>query len=237
MGTIAKFGRGVRRKNGAGSRRGSRASKSFAHRARAVATSDAGSAQGPLGERALRTRDQIVSAAVELFVDKGYGGTTIDEIADAAGISRPTFYTYFPSKREILLLAGVRSSRAREEAIAAISEIPGKWRLGQLEAWIRRYFAFLDEYSAYQLVWSQASWHDDELKALGIKGSMQLAEVVGKNMVRLGCPTDGDPGIDGLAVISMLDRFWYFWRKTKAPYTEAAVVGRLAAILAALLRR
>ncbi len=44
----------------------------------------------------------LLSAAASVFREKGYRGTTISEIADAAGVSRPTLYSYAGSKQWLL---------------------------------------------------------------------------------------------------------------------------------------
>lgn len=43
-------------------------------------------------------RNAILKAAEELFLEKGYSATSIDEIAARAGITKPTLYSYYPSK-------------------------------------------------------------------------------------------------------------------------------------------
>lgn len=48
-----------------------------------------------------RTRDAIIAAAYELFATKGFGETTIDEIAERADIAPRTFFRYFPSKEAL----------------------------------------------------------------------------------------------------------------------------------------
>jgi AcrR family transcriptional regulator len=55
-----------------------------------------------------RTRDAIVDAAYELFAAKGYGETTIDEIAKRADIAPRTFFRYFPAKEAVLFHATER---------------------------------------------------------------------------------------------------------------------------------
>ncbi|UYO56043.1 TetR/AcrR family transcriptional regulator [Rhodopseudomonas palustris] len=56
-----------------------------------------------LRERKRReTLQRISDAALELFLNKGFDATTLDEIAEAAGISRRTFFYYFASKDDIL---------------------------------------------------------------------------------------------------------------------------------------
>jgi len=57
-----------------------------------------------LRERKRReTLQRITDAGIRLFIKKGYEGTTLDEIAAAAGISRRTFFYYFKAKDGILL--------------------------------------------------------------------------------------------------------------------------------------
>ena len=47
------------------------------------------------------TRSRLVKAAMALFVEQGYDGTSIDQIARRAGVSRRTCFRYFPSKEDL----------------------------------------------------------------------------------------------------------------------------------------
>jgi AcrR family transcriptional regulator len=51
-----------------------------------------------------RTRLALATAAVRLFRENGFEGTTVDDIAAAAGTSRRTFFRYFGTKEEVLFL-------------------------------------------------------------------------------------------------------------------------------------
>jgi AcrR family transcriptional regulator len=53
-------------------------------------------------ERAGDTRDRIAEAALELFAAQGLADTTIDQIAEAAGVGRRTVFHHFPAKEAIL---------------------------------------------------------------------------------------------------------------------------------------
>lgn len=55
--------------------------------------------------QALETRRGIVAAAAKLFVADGYGATTIEAVAEAAGVSRKTVFTAVGGKVELLKLA------------------------------------------------------------------------------------------------------------------------------------
>ncbi|PXX53303.1 TetR family transcriptional regulator [Nocardia tenerifensis] len=53
-------------------------------------------------ERSAKRRAELVLAAHELFVDKGYRSVVVADIAARAGASHGTFYNYFDNKRDIL---------------------------------------------------------------------------------------------------------------------------------------
>lgn len=55
--------------------------------------------------QAQETRRTIIAAASELFVEDGYGATTIDAVAEAAGVSRKTVFTAVGGKLELLKVA------------------------------------------------------------------------------------------------------------------------------------
>jgi AcrR family transcriptional regulator len=58
----------------------------------------------PVRERTRRAvRSELAQLAADLFVEKGYDETTIDDLAAAAGMSKRTFFRYFASKEELVL--------------------------------------------------------------------------------------------------------------------------------------
>ena len=60
-------------------------------------------AETPIRDRKAReTRARITEAALELFVSRGYAETTIDQIADQAGVNRRTVFRHFATKEAIL---------------------------------------------------------------------------------------------------------------------------------------
>jgi AcrR family transcriptional regulator len=56
-------------------------------------------------EQAQLTRERIVREARRLFVDRGFAGTTVAAVAEAAGVSRPTVFAGFTSKQNLLKVA------------------------------------------------------------------------------------------------------------------------------------
>ena len=54
-----------------------------------------------LGRRPSTTKTQISELAIALFTERGFDETSVDEIAQAAGIARRTLFRYYPSKNAI----------------------------------------------------------------------------------------------------------------------------------------
>ncbi|GGO95055.1 TetR family transcriptional regulator [Wenjunlia tyrosinilytica] len=57
---------------------------------------------GRLSAQRHRVRQDLATAAMELFATRGYEATTVDEIATAAGVARRTFFRHFKSKEEAI---------------------------------------------------------------------------------------------------------------------------------------
>jgi AcrR family transcriptional regulator len=88
-------------------------------RPRARAEPGQASARQPqtAGARSVPPRERVYSAALELFVEQGFDSTTIDEIAERAGVARATVFYHFKPKTAIL---DEWSARRRQRAVAAV---------------------------------------------------------------------------------------------------------------------
>ena len=76
-------------------------------------------------------KERLTSAAFALFDERGYERSTVDDIAERAGVGRTTFFRAFPSKEDVILpdhhviLGAVQARLAtstRETALVAVSE-------------------------------------------------------------------------------------------------------------------
>jgi TetR/AcrR family transcriptional regulator len=189
-----------------------------------------------LGPRANRTIARILEATRSIFLTRGYAGTTVDEIARVAGVSRASFYTYFPTKRDVLLALGGDSASAASALIAGLDGLGATWAVADVERFVDDYFTLLDEHGSFALAWTQAAHEDDEIRRAGMKRHLQTCRQLGVALGRLrGEPFD-DPAARGLAVLGMFERTWSYAR-LYAPTVDAADLRReLAAIVASTLR-
>jgi AcrR family transcriptional regulator len=70
--------------------------------------------------RRLETRERLYRAALELFGERGFLETTVEDITEAADVGKGTFFNYFPTKEHVLAAYGgeriAAVERAREKA-------------------------------------------------------------------------------------------------------------------------
>jgi AcrR family transcriptional regulator len=71
------------------------------------------------------TRERIVSAAIRLFMQKGFESATVDEIAAAADVAKGTFFNYFPRKEAVLDALGEQVLQEMEEVTRDLLAQPG----------------------------------------------------------------------------------------------------------------
>lgn len=91
-----------------------------------------GAAQGTRATaRSRRKREQIRTGALSVFLSAGFVGSTMDEVAATAGVSKQTLYAYYRSKDELLvdvlstLLSELHDSRAEvwERPIESVADL------------------------------------------------------------------------------------------------------------------
>jgi AcrR family transcriptional regulator len=101
-----------------------------------------GSAQRTRLPRAEREQ-QVLAAARALFAQRGYGAVTMDEVADAVGVTKPLLYIYFGNKERLYLACMEPAAEELREAVAgavAQAERPAD----ALEPGVRAFFSFVD---------------------------------------------------------------------------------------------
>ena len=189
-----------------------------------------------LGPRARRTMESILAATRELMLERGYGGTAVDDITQRAGVSRASFYTYFPSKRDALLALGRTGTTVARESIDELAELPENWAITDLEQWMWRNHAFFDDYGHFGIAWAQATHGDPELREAGTATHLRTCQQLGAALNRLRGTTLTDDTTLGLLVFSMLEQAWTQRRMYEPAITVEQIVRSFARVLAELLR-
>ncbi|MFD9992038.1 TetR/AcrR family transcriptional regulator [Bacillus cereus] len=85
-----------------------------------------------------QTRTHLVETAARLFVEKGFASTSIDDLIEAAGMSRATLYSYFRNKDDILAAIVDRLWDKAFPHYQAFGELPD-WSHDRVLKWLRTF--------------------------------------------------------------------------------------------------
>jgi AcrR family transcriptional regulator len=87
-----------------------------------------------------RTRDRILDTALQLFIDKGFDATSLQEVADRLGFTKAAIYYHFRSKEDILMALHMRMHQFGAESLEQLGQGPVT-----LEAWESALSSLLDD--------------------------------------------------------------------------------------------
>jgi AcrR family transcriptional regulator len=117
-----------------------------------------------------RTKRQLAEAAADLFYQRGYAATTIDDIVAAVDVSPRTFFRYFPTKEDLVVALGttsldlfldaLRNRPAGESLQVAVGEaIEQSLAAGWEETTrVRSFLALLQETPALRARWLEEAY-------------------------------------------------------------------------------
>src|SRR5690606_15570018 len=80
-----------------------------------------GAKQSGRGRPPAASRDMLQDAAFELFLENGYAGTTVEQIAQRAGGSRNTFFTYFGAKGDVFWVELDEAAASFDTRLASVA--------------------------------------------------------------------------------------------------------------------
>ncbi|MFJ9633016.1 TetR/AcrR family transcriptional regulator [Streptomyces sp. NPDC101175] len=107
------------------------------------------------------TRQKLYEAAVTLIAEQGFSATTVDEIAERAGVAKGTVYYNFASKSvlfEELLRHGVGLLTASLREAAEQTERDGGSKVDALDAMIRAGLGFIARYPSFTQLYVAELW-------------------------------------------------------------------------------
>lgn len=155
----------------------------------------------------VRGREQeILDGALELFSRQGYRETSLQEIADRLGITRPAFYYYFRSKEEILwrLVEDLGNRLLDQATPVARGDDPPSPRLRTLM--VRHVQTVLHNAAAFRVYFqdrgSLEGPRDEQLKRGEHAYAALIAELIDEGQ-RAGVFRMGDTGVLALLVIGL----------------------------------
>ena len=127
---------------------------------------------------AARRRRQLLDVARRAFAERGYHQTSMDDVAEAAGVTKPVLYQHFTSKRHLYLeLLDDVGGRMMDGIAKAVAAADGPRQ--QVEAGFRAYFRFVaEEADAFRLLFGSGTRRDEEFERAVRRVEDSIAEAV-----------------------------------------------------------
>ena len=148
-----------------------------------------------------RTRAALLAAGHDVLVARGYHGTRVDDITEAAGVSHGAFYRYFENKEHLIRLL---AARAMGTVAAVLAAIPTDDSPAALRQWLRRYNSTHAAEMAMFRVWLDSTSGDRSLN-LETGAAVEWGR---SRMVRFLQPRGfGDVDTEALVMVALLDAF------------------------------
>jgi AcrR family transcriptional regulator len=141
---------------------------------REVATLRPMSVRLPAPER----REQLLQVALEVFAHQGFHGTSMNDVADAAGVTKPVLYQHFDSKRSLYLalLEAVGERLITEVTAATTGVTDGRT---QTERGFRAYFHWVArDHDAFRLLFGSGARRDEEFNDAVRRFTAAAAEAI-----------------------------------------------------------
>ena len=151
--------------------------------------------------------EALLASARDVFVERGYHNTRVDDLVAAAGVSHGAFYRYFRNKEQ---LARILTARAVQTIASVVTELPDRSTLdgangtASLRRWLRRYHAAHFHEAAMLRVWVDAALQDPVIKA----ESAPLLDWGRRRMSRyLASRGFGDLDMEAVVMVALLGVF------------------------------
>jgi len=135
------------------------------------------------------TRQKLYEAAVTLIAEQGFSATTVDEIAERAGVAKGTVYYNFASKSvlfEELLRHGVGLLTASLRDAAERADREGGGKVDALDAMIRAGLVFIERYPSFTQLYVAELWRTNRAWQSTLMVVRQEAVAVVEGVLRDG---------------------------------------------------
>jgi AcrR family transcriptional regulator len=177
-------------------------------------------------------RAQLLESALEVFVAQGYHAAAMDDIADAAGVSKPVLYQHFPGKLDLYLALLDHSCDQLEQLVRdALALHDNKARINTMT---KAYFDFVgQEGAAFRLIFESDLANEPEVRRRLDQIDLTCAEAMAEIITSETSMEQEEAVLVGVAFVGMAQTAARHWLTHEATLSEDTAVR----VTAALIRR
>ena len=179
---------------------------------------------------AAKRRLQLLAVALDVFAERGFYSTSMNDVADAAGVTKPVLYQHFGSKRELFVeLLTAIGDELRDTIAKATTDASGPRQ--QIEQGMVAYFRFVDSRTdSFRVLFGSGARRDPEFASFARSVEESIAESIAQLIVVDGQPAEHRDvlahGIVGMTETA--SRHWLAHDRTPDVDTLAEQLSRLA---------
>jgi AcrR family transcriptional regulator len=179
----------------------------------------------------LARRRQLLDAAMEVFVARGYHAAAMDEIADRAGVSKPVLYQHFPGKQELYLaLLDESVDRLIESVAAALrSTVDNRQRVN---ATFAAYYEYIAEHTGtFRLVFESDLTSEPAVRERLEAADQRCADMISQVIKEDAGLADDEAHLLSIGLLGMAQVSARYWLNTVGTIPREAaeqLVARLA---------
>jgi AcrR family transcriptional regulator len=179
---------------------------------------------------AAQRRTQLLETAVHVFAEHGYHAASMNDVAEAAGVTKPVLYQHFSSKRELFIeLLTAIGNELRDTIAKATADAEGPRQ--QVEQGMRAYFRFVDQQTdSFRVLFGAGARRDPEFASFARAVEESIAESIAELIVVEGQPAEHRDllahGIVGMTEAA--SRHWLAHDREPDVDTLASQLARLA---------
>jgi AcrR family transcriptional regulator len=176
---------------------------------------------------AARRRRQLLEVALRVFAERGFHDASMNDIAIAAGVTKPVLYQHFTSKRDLFAeLLGDVGSDLQDKITKAIAAADGPREM--VERGFIAYFSYVDRHrDAFQLFYGGSMARDEEFAEVVNQTESAVAHLVA-DLIEIEGLSPGQREVLGHGIVGMIEGASIHWLKSNSDADPTTLAHQLA---------
>jgi len=159
---------------------------------------------------AAQRREQLLETATGVFARQGYHAASMNDVAEAAGVTKPVLYQHFSSKRDLFVeLLTEIGNQLRDTITKATAEANGPHE--QIEMGFAAYFGYVETHTdAFRVLFGSGARRDPEFSSFAQSVEDAIAEAIAELILVDGQPA-GDRELLAHTIVGMTEAASRYW--------------------------